>query len=185
MPTLSTRFTGARRLVQRHHDHAPNESITTASGLAHSTTGPSTWQAGFTLIEIMIVVAIIAILSAIAYPQYAQYITRSKLVDGMNGLSAFRVSMEQYYQDNRLYACPTTGPSFPSSQYFTYSCSVGADASGVAAQTFLAKATGKGGTPVAGLVYSIDNTNTRQTSAVPSGWTLPASGCWSTSKGGC
>ncbi|AIF47403.1 type IV pilin protein [Dyella japonica] len=142
-------------------------------------------QAGFTLLEIMIVVMIIGILSAIAYPQYAQYVTRSKLVDGMNGLSAYRVSMEQYYQDNRVYACPTTGPAYPTSQYFTFSCTVAADASNTAAQTFVAKATANANTPMNGLVYSIDNTNTRQTVSVPSGWTSATSGCWSTSKGGC
>ncbi len=41
-------------------------------------------QAGFTLIEIMIVVAVIGVLAAIAYPSYQQYVIKSKRVDMMS-----------------------------------------------------------------------------------------------------
>lgn len=146
-------------------------------------------QAGFTLLELMIVVAIIAILSAIAIPQYSQYITRSKLTDGMNALSAYRVSMEQYYQDNRVYACPGTGtpagPGAPPLTYFTFTCTIGTDANGTAGQGYTAQAAGNAGTPVAGLTYQIDYQNNRTTPNVPSGWTAPTTNCWVTSKGGC
>jgi type IV pilus assembly protein PilE len=53
---------------------------------------------GFTLIEVMVVVAIIAILAAIAIPNYADYVTRSKVTDAVSGLSEMRVRMEQYFQ---------------------------------------------------------------------------------------
>ena len=62
---------------------------------------------GFTLVELMIVVAIIAILAAIAVPSYNDYVTRSKLQEAHTNLAAARVNMEQYYQDNRVY---TTAP---------------------------------------------------------------------------
>jgi type IV pilus assembly protein PilE len=77
---------------------------------------------GFTLIEVMIVVAIIAILSAIAIPSYSEYVIRSRLTEGVAALSSMRVKMEQYFQDNRTYvgacdagtvATPPTGiPNF-------------------------------------------------------------------------
>lgn len=59
--------------------------------------------AGFTLIEVMITVAIVAILAAIAMPSYRDYVLRGQLVDGTNGLAAMRADMERYYQDNRTY----------------------------------------------------------------------------------
>ena len=58
---------------------------------------------GFTLIELMITVAIVAILAAIAYPNYRNYVIRGQLVDATQGLSAVRANMERYYQDNRSY----------------------------------------------------------------------------------
>ena len=45
---------------------------------------------GFTLIEVMIAVAIIGILSAVAYPSYRDYITRGQLTDATTGLSTVR-----------------------------------------------------------------------------------------------
>ena len=62
---------------------------------------------GFTLIELMVTVAIVAILAAIAYPAYRNYVIRGQLVDATNGLSALRANMERFFQDNRTYA--TTG----------------------------------------------------------------------------
>lgn len=58
---------------------------------------------GFTLIEVMVTVAIIAILSAIAYPSYADYVLRGYLVDATNGMAAGQAQLEQFYQDNRTY----------------------------------------------------------------------------------
>jgi prepilin-type N-terminal cleavage/methylation domain-containing protein len=58
---------------------------------------------GFTLIELMITVAIIAILAAIAYPSYRNYVIRGQLVDATTGLASVRANMERFYQDNRSY----------------------------------------------------------------------------------
>ena len=51
---------------------------------------------GFTLIELMIVVAIIGIITAIAYPSYNQYVTRTKRADAMSGLILAAQAMERY-----------------------------------------------------------------------------------------
>lgn len=61
-------------------------------------------QQGFTLVELMIVVAIIAILAGIAIPQYNEYLLKGKLSEATSLLSDLQLRQEQYYQDNRAYA---------------------------------------------------------------------------------
>ncbi|RYD15539.1 MAG: prepilin-type N-terminal cleavage/methylation domain-containing protein [Lysobacteraceae bacterium] len=55
-------------------------------------------QKGFTLIELMIVIAIIAILAAIALPAYQDYTVRSKVSEGMVGASAAKVAVVEAFQ---------------------------------------------------------------------------------------
>lgn len=62
---------------------------------------------GFTLIELMIVVAIIAILSALAYPSYITYITKSRRVSAEGCLSQYANYMERYYTTNLGYVKDT------------------------------------------------------------------------------
>lgn len=57
-------------------------------------------QQGFTLIELMIVVAIIAILAAIAIPQYRNYTTRAKLSEVASVASGDTTKLSEYYQTN-------------------------------------------------------------------------------------
>ena len=77
---------------------------------------------GFTLIELMITIAIIAILASIALPSYNSYVARSKIAEATSELSQWRNAAERYYQDNRNYTdvCDDTGPV--GAKYFTYSC---------------------------------------------------------------
>ena len=58
---------------------------------------------GFTLVELMIVVAIIGILAAIAIPQFAAYRTRAFNTAAQSDLRNLRTAMEAYFADNQSY----------------------------------------------------------------------------------
>ena len=63
-------------------------------------------QRGFTLMEVMITVAIIGILAAIAFPSYQDSMRKSRRTDGKNALSQAAANMERYYSENNGY-CTT------------------------------------------------------------------------------
>lgn len=140
---------------------------------------------GFTLIELMIVVVVIAILAAIALPNYSEYVLRSKLVDAGSSLAQLRVSLEQYFQDNRSYDVAPSSPagtcgvtvSGSDSKYFVYSCVTTSSGQG-----FTVTATGKSGGGAEAFEYTVDQLNNRDTTAMPSGWSN-GSGCWITARG--
>ena len=60
-------------------------------------------QKGFTLVELMIVVAIIGILAAIAIPQFAAYRARAFNSASLSDLKNFKTAMEAYFADNQNY----------------------------------------------------------------------------------
>ena len=64
---------------------------------------------GFTLIELMIVVAIIGIIAAVAYPSYSEYVQKSRRADAMAALSLFAGAMERHFTVNSSYC--GAGPS--------------------------------------------------------------------------
>ena len=67
------------------------------------------FQQGFTLIELMIVVAIIGILAAVALPAYQDYTKRAKMSEVILASSACRTSITEVYQSNSAASLPTAG----------------------------------------------------------------------------
>jgi type IV pilus assembly protein PilE len=65
-------------------------------------------QQGFTLIELMITVAIVAILAAVAYPAYTKYVQRGYRSEGIAMLNDAVARMERYYAQNNSYTSATT-----------------------------------------------------------------------------
>ena len=66
-------------------------------------------QQGFTLIELMIVVAIIGILAAVALPAYQDYTVRAKMSEVILAASACRTSVTETYQSNNAASLPVAG----------------------------------------------------------------------------
>lgn len=143
---------------------------------------------GFTLIELMIVVAIIAFIAAIAIPNYVDYIRRSKLAEAHGQLADMRVKMEQWFQDNRSYqkAGGACGPALPVAtqiKYFDYTCN------SPSTSTYMLTATGRVAEGLGGISFTINESNTKATVVTPAS-PMAVNGygdnanCWVIKKGG-
>ncbi len=66
-------------------------------------------QKGFTLIELMITVAIVAILAAVAYPAYRDQVLRTRRADAKGALMSFASAMERFYTQNNTYLGAAAG----------------------------------------------------------------------------
>jgi type IV pilus assembly protein PilE len=141
---------------------------------------------GFTLIEVMIVVALLAIVAAIAIPAYGDYVIRGKLVEASTQLADLRIKLEQSYQDNRNYTSlvdancnytsgSSTGtPATAAHKYFTYACATTANP-----DTYLLTATGNANQGIGAIgdyTYTIDQNNNKVTVKF-AGQTVNAT-CW-------
>lgn len=142
----------------------------------HQRCNPSSYaRCGFTLIELVIVIAIIATLAAIAVPTYADYVRRSRIVEAVTRLADHRARMEQFFLDNRRYDdgagnCGQAAPPVAAADAFAFACSPSATG-------YTVSATGTAGKGMQGFVYTIDETDAHRTPAVPDGWVASRT-CW-------
>jgi type IV pilus assembly protein PilE len=133
---------------------------------------------GFSLMEILVALAIVGVLTAIAVPAYSGHVVRTRLTEAFAGLAGIQPNAEQFWANNRTFAgldqeSPSRMPA--NSANFTYALS------NATASTYTVTATGRG--PAAGFTFTIDQGGSRATTAVPSGWTS-SSTCWIDRKGG-
>lgn len=70
---------------------------------------------GFSLIELLIAIAVVGILAAIALPSYQDHIRRGNRGDGQSALLEASSRMERYYYDNNAYTTDLTDIGYPSS----------------------------------------------------------------------
>ena len=142
---------------------------------------------GFTIMELMIVVAIVGILAAVALPAYTQYIVRTKRADATGALMAATNAMERHRANNFSYAgaaagttftnwVPTDGPA--SAAYYNLTLVV-------AARTYTITATATGSQSL-----SLDSTPEETLTVNEQGqktWTLNGitKACWPAAAGQC
>ncbi len=152
---------------------------------------------GFTLIELMVTVAVVAILAAIAIPNYTDYVKRGKITEATSALLSMRTKMEQYFQDNRFYAPPVGSPVLapctagssvpvPTLQYFTI-----VPPCGLTATTYTITATGGSATDpsMTGITFTINESNVRATTVTTASPMYNAGyasnpNCWTIRRGG-
>lgn len=77
-------------------------------------------HSGFTLLELMVTVAIIAILAAIALPSYSSYITKSQAKSAASDLVALSLVVERNYLRTLAYTAPSPNPTTTTAETKTY-----------------------------------------------------------------
>ena len=130
---------------------------------------------GFTLIELMIAVAVVGLLSAIAYPSYQQQVAKGRRTDAKQSLLELSQKMERFYTERGTYIGATLGatglyPNTSSGGYYDLS---------ISAQTldgFSVKATPRGAQSADACASFLYNQLGEQT--VSAGAPLSAAKCW-------
>lgn len=134
--------------------------------VTHSTKRP---DGGFTLIELMIVVAIVALLAAIAYPSYTRYVEKARRATATSALLDAAQRLERCYTQNNTYAGCPVATGLTADGFYTVASPT------LTATSFTLTAAPQGvqaGSPCG--TYSLTNDGTRTVS----GGSLGADRCW-------
>ncbi|MGY3930047.1 type IV pilin [Aeromonas encheleia] len=96
-------------------------------------------QSGITLLELMVVVAIVAILAAIAYPSFTDGLRKSRRAEAFKGLLSMQLKQEEFRISNASYSGTPSQVGNPASDYYTFTIS------GATPTVYTLIATAKGG----------------------------------------
>lgn len=147
--------------------------------IQHTRIGRRTTATGFTLIEVMIVVAILGILAAIAYPSYQRYVQKSRRTDAKTALLDLATREERFFTMNNTYAGTAVnlgyGGTFPISVLTSGTAFYQLTVTASSATAFTATATPIGaqaGDALCG-TYTVDQLGTQGNSG-----TGTAADCW-------
>ncbi|WP_112354082.1 type IV pilin protein [Shewanella benthica] len=97
---------------------------------------------GFSLIELMITVAIMGILAAVIYPSYTDFVAKGARADGLASLMRVANLQEQFYLDNRQYATDMNNLNLGADPYITDNGLYSVDSTGTTSFTVIATAKG-------------------------------------------
>lgn len=126
-------------------------------------------SSGFTLVELLIVVAIIGILASVAYPSYIDFALRSNRSEGQRELVHLANLQEQLYVDSRAYTTDMTKLGLAADPYITENGIYSIDAT-VTGETFTLTATAKS--------TQLKDTSCLTMTITDTGKKTPASNCW-------
>ena len=146
---------------------------------------------GFTLIELMIVVAIVGIIAAVAVPNYIDYVRRAKISDMTSAMSDAKLRVEQRYADNRTYnnvLCTDAGATILDNDDYKITC---VTPNATNNQTYTITGTGndpaltsKGSDSIKGFIYTVDETGAKSSDLGDQWGGTVFAGRWVMKKGG-
>ena len=131
---------------------------------------------GFTLIELMVVVAIIGVISAIAYPSYNSYMNKSRRADAKVGLQKLADKQERFYLQNNTYTSVFTSAGLNTSTtseegYYTFAV----DSASVSGFSMTATAVGIQANDIDCATLTLSSTSLKTATAGSGG---DATKCW-------